>query len=68
MLCEDKIIALYCIVDNLVKGIGHKEDVRRKVSDSEVITTALCVLSLFWWSSGQCQTLYANDKDDSRHA
>ncbi len=41
MLCEDKIIALYCIVDDLLKGIGHQEDGRRKVSDSEVITTAL---------------------------
>ena len=41
MLCEDKIIALYCITDDLLKGIGHKEDSRRKVSDSEVITTAL---------------------------
>ena len=41
MLCEDKIIALYCIVDDLLKGIGHKEDSRRKVSDSEVMTTAL---------------------------
>lgn len=41
MLCEDKIIALYCIVDDLLKASGHSEDVRRKVSDSEVITTAL---------------------------
>ena len=41
MLCEDKIIALYCIVDDLLKGTGHQEDSRRKVSDSEVITTAL---------------------------
>ena len=47
MLCEDKIIALYCIVDDLLKGIGHKEDIRRKVSDSEVITTAL-VSSLYF--------------------
>ncbi len=41
MLCEDKIIALYCIVDDLLQGINHREDRRRKVSDSEVITTAL---------------------------
>lgn len=47
MLCEDKIIALYCIVDDLLKGIGHREDIRRKVSDSEVITTAL-VSSLYF--------------------
>ena len=41
MLCEDKIIALYCIVDDILKAVEHKEDKRRKVSDSEVITTAL---------------------------
>jgi hypothetical protein len=41
MLSDDKIIALYCIVDDILKGIGHLEDSRRRVSDSEVITTAL---------------------------
>jgi hypothetical protein len=41
MLCEDKIIAIYCLVDDLLKGIGHSEDSRRKISDSEVITTSL---------------------------
>ncbi len=38
MLIEDKIIRIYCIVDDILKGIGHQEDVRRKVSDSEIIT------------------------------
>lgn len=56
MLCEDKIIALYCIVDDLLKGIGHLEDVRRKVSDSEVITTAL-VSSLY----------FGGHQDNARH-
>jgi hypothetical protein len=41
MLCTDKIIGIYCLVDDLLKGIGHKEDSRRKISDSEVITTAI---------------------------
>lgn len=41
MLTEDKIIGIYCIVDDILKGIGHSEDIRRKVSDSEIITTAL---------------------------
>ena len=41
MLTEDKIIGIYCIVDDILKGIGHLEDSRRKVSDSEVITTAI---------------------------
>ncbi|PVD52515.1 IS982 family transposase [Terrimonas sp.] len=41
MLTEDKIIGIYCIIDDILKGIGHREDERRRVSDSEVITTAL---------------------------
>jgi hypothetical protein len=41
MLNEDKIIRIYCIVDDILKSIGHVEDSRRKVSDSEVITTAM---------------------------
>ena len=41
MLTEHKIISIFCIVDDILKAIGHQEDSRRKVSDSEVITTAL---------------------------
>ena len=41
MLTEDKIIGIFCLVDDLLKGIGHREDCRRKVSDSEVITTSI---------------------------
>jgi hypothetical protein len=41
MLNEGKIIALYCIVDDLLKGIGHREPFGRKMSDSEVMTTAI---------------------------
>jgi len=41
MLSEDKIIAIYCFVDDLLKGTGRQEDIRRKVSDSEIITSAI---------------------------
>lgn len=41
MLSDIKIIAVYCLIDDILKGIGHKEDSRRKLSDSEVITTAV---------------------------
>ncbi len=41
MLSEDKIIAIYCFVDDLLKGTGRQEDFRRKVSDSEIITSAI---------------------------
>ncbi len=41
MLKEDKIIAIFCLVDDLLKGIDHKEHPFRKISDSEVLTTAI---------------------------
>src|SRR5262245_24529396 len=41
MLTEDKIISIYCIIDDILKTTGHIEDCRRRVSDSEVATTAI---------------------------
>lgn len=47
MLSEDKIIALYCIVDDLLKEMHHYEDRKVRVSDSEVITTAFVSVLYF---------------------
>ena len=41
MLMRDKVISNFCLVDDILKGINHEEDKRRKVSDSEVLTIAL---------------------------
>jgi hypothetical protein len=37
----DHTTALYCIVDDLLKAVGHTDDRRRELTDAEVITTAL---------------------------
>jgi hypothetical protein len=47
MLCDAKIVALYCFTDDLLKAIGHRGDPQARVSDAEVITTAF-VASLFF--------------------
>lgn len=47
MLKEDKIIAIFCFIDDVLKNIAHKEDSRRKLSDSEVITTAIVAALYF---------------------
>ena len=47
MLTKDKIIALNCIVDDMLKGIHHYEDVRVRFSDAEVITTAFVAVLYF---------------------
>jgi hypothetical protein len=41
MLSENKIITIYSFVDDVLKSIGHKEDTRVTMSDSEVLTTAI---------------------------
>jgi len=35
MLSEDKIISIFCFVDDLLKGIAHYEESRRRVGDSK---------------------------------
>jgi hypothetical protein len=35
------IVAIYCIVDDLLEASHHTEDCRRIMSDAEVITTRL---------------------------
>ena len=47
MLSDRKIIALYCIVDDLLKALHHSQDSRVRVSDSEVITTAFVAVLYF---------------------
>ncbi|MCC5625406.1 IS982 family transposase [Nostoc sp. CHAB 5715] len=43
----NEIIAVYSIVDDLLKAIDHDEDVRREMSDAEIITTAVCAAMFF---------------------
>lgn len=47
MLSDNKIIALYCMVDDLLKALHHREDTRVQISDSEVITTAFVSVLYF---------------------
>lgn len=47
MLSESKIIALYSIVDDMLKGLHHQEDKRAQVSDAEVIATAFVAVLYF---------------------
>jgi hypothetical protein len=44
---KDIIVGFYCIVDELRKKCGHREDSRRKMTDAEVIVTALTAARFF---------------------
>ncbi|NJN13304.1 MAG: IS982 family transposase [Richelia sp. RM1_1_1] len=43
----NEIIVVYAIIDDLLKAIGHKEDVRRDMSDAEIITTSISAAMFF---------------------
>jgi hypothetical protein len=47
MLSKDKIISIFCLIDDILKGIDHDEDIRRRFSDSEIIVTALVSSTIF---------------------
>jgi Transposase DDE domain len=44
---DSQIVAIYCICDDMLKGLKHYEDPQRKMSDAEVLTTSL-VAALFF--------------------
>ncbi len=48
MLSKDKIISIFCLIDDILQGIEHKDDVRRRVSDSEIILTAIVSSTSFY--------------------
>jgi len=47
----EKSVAIYTIIDDLLKEIGHREPENRKISDAEVITT--CIISALYFSGNQ---------------
>jgi len=51
----DKVIGTYCLVDDILKGIHHYENAERKVSDSEVITTA--IVSALYFKGNQSSSI-----------
>lgn len=46
-MLQDKVIAIYCLVDDLLKEMNHIEHKNRQYSDSQVIATALVSAQYF---------------------
>lgn len=44
---DTQIVVIYCICDDILKGLKHSEDKQRQMSDAEVMTTSL-VAALFF--------------------
>jgi hypothetical protein len=56
----NETIAIYAIIDDLLKAIGHQDDCRRKMTDAEIITTAL-VAALFFSGNQVLARAYMRD-------
>jgi hypothetical protein len=56
----NKITLLYAILDDILKGIGHSEDIRSQMSDAEVMTTCL-VSAMFFGGNHRKSCEYMKD-------
>ncbi|UAB86205.1 IS982 family transposase [Zunongwangia sp. SCSIO 43204] len=54
-MLQDKVIAIYCLTDDLLKEMNHKEHKNRLFTDGQVITTAL--VSALYFRGNQSLTL-----------
>ena len=44
---DTQIIAIYCLCDDMLKGLHHFEDQQRQMSDAEIMTTAIVAVLYF---------------------
>jgi len=45
---EDKVISIFCLIDDILKEMGYEENSKRRVKDSEVLTTAIVSAMYFY--------------------
>jgi hypothetical protein len=45
---KTKLFHFFCLIDDILQRIDHKEDIRRQVSDSEIILTAIVSSTSFY--------------------
>ena len=54
---DEQIIATYCLCDELLKAIHHREDPQCQMNDAEVMTTALTAALFFRGKHESARTL-----------
>ena len=57
---DERVIAVYCLCDDCLKALHHHEDVQRRMSGAEVMTTAL-VAALFFRGNFESGRKYLKD-------
>lgn len=54
---DTQIVAVFCLCDDMLKGFHHQEDVQCKMSDAEVLTTAIIAALYFGGNYTQSRRL-----------
>ena len=44
---DTQIVAVFCLVDDMLKAMRHQEDLQCEMSDAEVMTTAILAVLFF---------------------
>ncbi|WP_103072046.1 IS982 family transposase [Aquimarina sediminis] len=55
-MLQDKVISIYCVIDDLLKEMNHKEHSNRRFSDSQVLTTS--IVSALYFQGNQTLALF----------
>lgn len=57
---DDQIVAIYCLCDDVLKALNHHEDPQRRMSDAEVMTTAIVAALYFRGNWERARDLLGN--------
>jgi hypothetical protein len=57
---DTQIVAIYCICDDILKGLNHCEDKQRQMSDAEVMTTSIAA-ALFFGGNMQTSRIFLQE-------
>jgi hypothetical protein len=52
---DDKIIAIFCLCDDLLKAMHHQEDRQCQMNDAAIMTTAFSAAFISKYLSGICK-------------
>jgi len=63
---DDKIIATFCLCDDLLKAIHHQEDGQCQMNDAEIMTTVL-IASVFFRGNQESARAMLKQYNDIPH-
>ena len=57
---DTQIVAVFCLVDDILKAMRHREDEQCQMSDAEVMTTAIIAMLYFGGNYSHARKLLAS--------